>query len=443
MIRINSGVYYGYSQVGKCITVYPRNEKEAVLLARHLCKLTRGMSAPIIPFDLRVSPDSCVYYRYGAFKLVDIINTDGTRTPAIHDPDGNLVPDLRQTETAKPAWVPELLIKKRPQRKLPPVDCPLKTTYRAFQALSQRGKGGVYKAVDLSGNQPRLCILKEGRGGGEINWDGRDGHWLVRNDERVLKHLQTAGIDVPRVHSSFEIGGNYYLVIELIDGQNLQSWLRTKRRRLTIGQVLGYGLKLSLVVTQIHEAGWVWRDCKPGNLILTREGELRPVDFEGACRVDSPDLFMWSTPEFSPPDSQAAHRARSSTPDDVYSVGAITYFLLTGRMPGVPTPLPIAGLRRNVPYIVSELISTLLNPDPEGRPTARAASERFKETLARVDARSVLDLIPSDDSLPLETGPYRAGLRVSKPAHRTSSANLGSGRRLSITGSINKNGNEG
>ena len=44
--KLNSGVHYGYSQVGKFLTVYPRTDEEAVLLARGLDRLTRGMEAP-------------------------------------------------------------------------------------------------------------------------------------------------------------------------------------------------------------------------------------------------------------------------------------------------------------------------------------------------------------------------------------------------------------
>jgi hypothetical protein len=388
LIRINSGVYYGYSQVGKCITVYPRNDEEAVYLARRLCELTWGMPAPTVPFDKRISQDCCVYYRYGAFRSMDILDPDGTLTPAIRDPEGNLVPDLRESEAAGPDWAPDIFMGEPYELKQVAIHSPLRTTYRAFQALSQRGKGGVYKAIDVGGARPRLSILKEGRRTGEVNWDGRDGYWMVRNEERALTRLKLAGVDVPRVRGSFELAGNYYLVIEFIRGQNLQTLLRTRRRRMHLRQVLSIGLKLSLVVAEIHEAGWVWRDCKPSNLILTKRGELRPIDFEGACPANRPDLLLWGTPEFSPPDPQAAHPARSSKHDDVYSVGAITYFLLTGKMPAPPVPLPIPTLRRGVPPFMCELIMTLLSPDARQRPTARAAAEMFEVGLSRVGGRS-------------------------------------------------------
>src|SRR5262245_39896829 len=201
LAQINCGLSHGYSQIGKFITVYPRSDDEAVALARKLHRVTRGLSAPAVPFDLQFRPGSCVYYRYGAFDRLEMEAPDGARVPAIRHPAGHLVPDRREAGAAKPDWVSDPFVAgpfvagpfvagpfvaERMQRTAPPQDSPLRSTFRAFRALSQRGKGGVYQAIDLSGDAPRFCLLKEGRQGGEINWDGRDGHWRVRSEERVL-----------------------------------------------------------------------------------------------------------------------------------------------------------------------------------------------------------------------------------------------------------------
>src|SRR5215510_10795496 len=135
--RINSGLHHGYSQVGKCLTVYPRTAEEAVALARELHVMTYGMSAPVVPFDLRYRFDSNVYYRFGAFRRLTLEGDDGASTLALRDPKGNLVPDLRTAEMARPDWAVNPF-PTFPVRSIKEADDNLlKTTYRTFRALTQ------------------------------------------------------------------------------------------------------------------------------------------------------------------------------------------------------------------------------------------------------------------------------------------------------------------
>lgn len=383
--RLNAGLGKGYSQVGKIITVYPRTNAEAMSLASKLHELTEGWPAPVVPFDLRFRPGSNVYYRYGAFKHLEIENPDGTRTPALRNPQGNMVPDLRELEEAKPAWVDDLFTHQRREQEAPPERNPLKTTYRVFRALSQRGKGGVYQAVDLSVPPPRFCLLKEGRRHGEVSWDGRDGHWRVKHEEQVLTLLSDSGVAVPQIYASFELNGHSYLVTEFIAGESLQALINRQQRRLSVSRALHYGIEIASVISDIQAAGWVWRDCKPANLMITGQGRIRPLDFEGACRIDQPDLLPWGTPGFAPSPERTAHEARSSVYDDLYALGAVIYLLLTGRLPDAVAPIPIAKLRRDVPIDVQEVITELLTASPRQRPGVERVIRQLKSSLPRTE----------------------------------------------------------
>jgi hypothetical protein len=378
--RLNCGLLYGYTQIGKFITVYPRSDEEAISLARRLHRLTRGMAAPLVPFDSRFRPGSCVYYRYGSFINLEMETADGTHTPAMRDPEGRLVADVREAPGAKPAWAADPFVRVKTGREAALVESPLATTFRAFQALTQRGKGGVYKALDLSAGPPRLCILKEGRACGEVAWDGRDGRWRVRHEEAVLSSLHAAGVGVPRVYSSFEVEGNHYLVTEYVEGEPLQSILNRRRRRLRLRTAFGYGARLCSLLSRIHAVGWAWRDCKPANIVVTRAGELRPLDFEGACSVERPDPSSWSTTAFTPP--PGGGEARSSTDNDTYAAGAVIYLLLTGRLHEPSAPVPVRKLRRNVPPRVCRMIAGLLDADPRKRPCASTVERELTVALS-------------------------------------------------------------
>jgi serine/threonine protein kinase len=378
--RINSGLHYGFSQVGKVITVYTRTPGEARSLARDLHRLTRGMPAPAVPYDVAFGQGSCTYYRYGSFHSLKTVLPDGTQVPAVRDPAGRLVPDLREPGAAIPPWSEDPI--RRPGARPPDgrgAPSPLKTTYRAFEALSQRGKGGVYCAADLSVTPARLCVLKEGRRHGETDWYGRDGRWRVRHERCVLDALAGSGVGAPEVYAAFDVQCHSYLVTEFIHGQTLGEILEGRGRRLRLSQALRYASDLARLLCDVHAAGWAWRDCKPSNVIVSRGGRLRPVDFEGACRLDRPDPSRWGTTGYVPPRSPGRRAGSAGAEaDDLYALGATLHYLLTGRIPGEAPPPPVSALRRGVPAAVREVVAALTDPGPSSRPSARAALEAIE-----------------------------------------------------------------
>ena len=353
--KLNAGLQYGYSQVGKFITVYPRSNLEAKSLIRELHNLTRGLPAPGVPFDFRFQPDSIVFYRYGSFESLDLEDADGRRVPAMRGEDETLVPDARYAEIARPHWVLPLFTNEGlPQSQ----NSALGTTYRPFKSLTQRGKGGVYEAFDFSSSLPRRCILKEGRFCGETAWDASDGASLVTHEEVVLRSLRAKGIPVPAVFESFELRRNQYLATEFVEGTTLNALLGKRRRRLGIDRVVAYALQLARLIDGIHEAGWAWRDCKPANIIVSKNGVMRPIDFEGALPIDVVPRRVWSTPDFTPELSLA----RSGRISDLYALGAVIYFMIAGKLPDSPQPVSLRKLRRNTPEDLCCFVHSLLNP---------------------------------------------------------------------------------
>jgi hypothetical protein len=371
--KLNSGLYYGYSQVGKLITVYPQSSSQARSLAFHLHRLTQKNTGPTVPFEERLKSSSNVYYRYGSFAALNIEENNGEVKSAIRDPDGNLIVDDRYT-AEPPKWTTNPFSVSNTEEKSESLDS---TPYRIVNAITQRGKGGVYQAIDFSVEAPRWCVIKQARQGGEVQWNGRDATWLLKNEAEVLGKLAAAGVEVPRIYSKFLLNRDHYLVLEHIDGDTLENRLAKRHRRLPIAKVVDLCIKIGTLLGKIHKAGWIWRDCKPANLIITNGGDIRPLDFEGAAPIDRPDWLVWQTKAFLPPLEKFDLNARQGS-DDVYSLGVICYFLLTGTMPDGLTSISV--LRERVPRTLEELVTKLMSADPNDRPkipTALAAFSSF------------------------------------------------------------------
>ena len=366
--KLNSGVYYGFSQVGKFVTVYPQSAEAAAAIASHLHALTAKFAAPAVPYDNALRNRSCVYYRYGSFSLRLKTTFRKRRVLAIARPDGKLIPDLREPGTAVPHWLTDPFQPARPQAMLE-LETPLETDYTDYEALTQRGRGGVYKARDVSSVPVKLCVIKEGRRNGETDWLGRDGFFRIKREAQVLRSTRTAA--VPRVIRTFRANGCYYVVTERIAGKSLQDAL-ARRQRMSTRRILEYCAQMARIVADIHAAGWAWRDCKPDNFLVEKNHRLRALDFEGACRLDETDPPWGATPGYIPPKfSSNCGRPEAM---DLYALGTSMMQLIAKSK----SPIKLATAfrremkKRHLPLRLIKAIQSLRSPSPERRPSARA-----------------------------------------------------------------------
>lgn len=374
---INCGLLFGYEQVGKCITVYPRSDAEALLLGHRLHALVGRIAGPEVPFETTLYAGSRVSYRYGSFVKLEL-DRDGAKIYAMRSPEGTLIPDVRGAQATLPSWA---RCPFPPRHKRRTALTPLNTRFLTYEALTQRGKGGVYRALDLEPVPARLCILKEGRRHGETSWDGKDGASRTRHEAGVLRRLRQAGVRVPAVYDLFSVSDNAYLAIENIDGHTLQDALADGPPELD--EVIRYSIGMAEVLDTIHDAGWVWRDCKPANFVLEGERirpEIRPIDFEGSCLTGEPQDAEWASPGYLAPEGMSGPAAPSG---DIYALGASIHQLLTGSLVN-PTPLPLlADASPGVPTGLRRLVDSMLDSEPGRRPSAlkvRRELRRYQAT---------------------------------------------------------------
>ena len=213
-----------------------------------------------------------------------------------------------------------------------------------------------------------------------------------RREARAAARLNHPGIVT--VYDSGSQGGAHYIVMELVDGRPLSSVLR-RRGRLAPGPAVAIAARVARALAYAHRNGIVHRDVKPANIMVTRSGRVKVMDF-GIARVLSSHTLtdtaaVLGTASYLSPE-QAQGRpidARS----DVYALGVVLYHLVSGRPPfnGESAlsvafqhierdPEPPSRLAPAVPSNVDAEVLRALAKDPAER---HASADEMADSLER------------------------------------------------------------
>ncbi len=199
--------------------------------------------------------------------------------------------------------------------------------YRILDKLGEGGMGVVYKAEDTK--LKRLVALKF------LPPDlGRDN---VPKKRFLTEARAIAALDHPNICNIHEIGetrdGRMFICMALYEGETLQR--RLERGPLPLREALDIGIKVCRGLANAHKHGIVHRDVKPGNIMLTNEGEVKVLDFGlakliGATRVTRTGATVGTVAYMSPEQTRGEDLDACS---DIFSLGAVLYELVTGKSP--------------------------------------------------------------------------------------------------------------
>ncbi|MGD0741926.1 MAG: Stk1 family PASTA domain-containing Ser/Thr kinase [Acidimicrobiales bacterium] len=167
--------------------------------------------------------------------------------------------------------------------------------------------------------------------------------------ERFRREAQAAAnLSHPNIVPVFDWGetdSTYYIVMEYVDGEALSSIIRTQAP-LTSAQAASVAADIAKALAYAHRHGVVHRDVKPGNVLITSDGQVKVTDF-GIARAIGVDeqvtqtgLVMGTATYFSPEQAQGLGVDGRS---DVYALGVVLYEMVAGRPPFVgESPVAIA-----------------------------------------------------------------------------------------------------
>ncbi|MBZ5626477.1 MAG: serine/threonine protein kinase [Acidobacteriia bacterium] len=205
--------------------------------------------------------------------------------------------------------------------------------YKLIREIGQGGMGSVYLAERVDGVYTKQVAIK-----------------LVRpsmNSAEILERFRRereilASLDHPNIARLIDGGstddGLPYFVMEFVEGQPINRWC--DERKLNVSQRLELFRKVCDAVQYAHQHLVVHRDLKPGNILVTDDGDVKLLDF-GIAKLLGPDLTgdlsatvtmtRLMTPQYASPEQVKGDAI--STLTDVYSLGVILYELLTGHRP--------------------------------------------------------------------------------------------------------------
>ncbi len=256
--------------------------------------------------------------------------------------------------------------------------------YRLMRSISKGGMGAVYLAADRRAFD-RLCVAKKML----EYYDPSDPEERASAQERfeeegrTLASLSHPGI--PKIYSFFSENGSYYIVMEYIQGKNLESFVTrddgTSRilpeKRLPREEVIRYTIQVCHILEYLHsrQKPVVHQDVKPANLILDSQlGQVRLVDF-GTARADvpqdakpgnGPDSSVYGTAGYAAPEQ---YQGKPVPRSDVFALAATAYHLLTDDDPrDHPFKWPKLDM---LPRELGLALKRALRISPEKRSTAR------------------------------------------------------------------------
>jgi serine/threonine-protein kinase len=257
--------------------------------------------------------------------------------------------------------------------------------YRLVKRIATGGMGEVWQAQDeVILRQVAIKILKQQYMGDPD---------FVERFRTEAKHAAMINHDgIANVYDYGEDDGSAYLVMELVPGESLSSILE-REKTLPEQQVISIIAQTALALDAAHREGLVHRDIKPGNLLISPDGQVKITDF-GIARVANQVSLtqtgqVMGTVQYLAPEQATGKPASAS--GDIYSLGIVAFEALAGKRPfkgetqmaiamaqinETPPPLP-----EHIDAKLQKLIMDCMAKKPDQRPSSALALAARAEAL--------------------------------------------------------------
>jgi serine/threonine-protein kinase len=247
----------------------------------------------------------------------------------------------------------------------------LSRRYVILRRVGKGGMGAVYQAADSRITGKTWAVKEISDVAITDPLEQQQAHAAFRQEALMLASLDHRNL--PKVVDHFSEGGKQYLVMDFIDGETLAQRLeREGGGPLPVDEVLGWAEQLCNLLEYLHSQSppVVFRDLKPGNVMVTPDGTVKLIDF-GIARIFKPgkatDTACFGTAGYAPREQYG--KGQTDARSDIYALGATLHHLLTGVD---PTDEPfrfddVRQLNSRVPAGMADTVMKAVQDEPADR----------------------------------------------------------------------------
>ena len=289
--------------------------------------------------------------------------------------------------------------------------------YRLTEKIGEGGMGSVYKAVQMSTGKSVAVKV--------ISAKHTQNEETIRRFQREVK-LQTK-LTHPNLVSLLDFSrtaeGEYYFVMEYVEGKSLTKFIKEKGQ-LSMQDFMEISSQLCDGLEYAHRQGIIHRDLKGDNIIVTDIGHqlvVKILDF-GLAKAIAEDHNITAeitqmgsalgTPAYMAPEQAMGEVSRMGTHTDIYTLGVIFYQMITGQLPfraSTPwglmqkhiseAPVPVRDHNRQAPATLDKIIMKCLEKDPDARYSSAVSVKRdLEKTTLAIQKETKINLSDSTET---------------------------------------------
>ena len=257
--------------------------------------------------------------------------------------------------------------------------------YQIIKSIGEGGMANVYLAYDtILDRNVAVKVLR-----GDLATDEK----FVRRFQREA--LSASSLSNPNIVEVYDVGednGEYYIVMEYVEGKHLKNLLK-KRGKLTVPEVVDIVLQITNGLSVAHDSYIIHRDIKPQNILILDNGLIKITDFGIAVAMNATQLTqtnsVMGSVHYLPPEQASGKGATLQS--DIYSIGILMYELLTGKLPfkgdnAVEIALkhlkePMPSIRDEIPDIPQSVENIILKATAKNPKNRYADAREMHEDL--------------------------------------------------------------